>query len=71
MTRKEQLIVAIEQSSDAVVEQLWQALQTLPHPESPSPLKKLFQATQALPQIQTLNEADIQQEIAAYRADIR
>jgi hypothetical protein len=31
MTRKEQLITAIEQSSDAVIEQLWKTLKTLPH----------------------------------------
>jgi hypothetical protein len=30
MTRKEQLIAAIEQSNEAVIEQLWQTLQTLP-----------------------------------------
>jgi hypothetical protein len=36
MTRKEQLITAIEQSSDAVIEQLWQILSTLP-PSDPSP----------------------------------
>jgi hypothetical protein len=30
MTRKEQLIIAIEQSSEAIIEQLWQTLKTLP-----------------------------------------
>jgi hypothetical protein len=30
MTRKEQLITAIEQSSDAIVERLWQTLKALP-----------------------------------------
>jgi hypothetical protein len=38
MTRKEQLITAIEQSNDAVIEHLWQTLNTLPHsPVDPSP----------------------------------
>jgi hypothetical protein len=37
MTRKEQLITAIEQSSDAVIEQLWQTLKTLP-PQTSNPV---------------------------------
>lgn len=68
-TLKEKLIAAIEQSSDAVIEQLWQTLQTLPQPKPPSPLKQLFQETQALPQIQNLSEAAIQQEIEAHRTE--
>ncbi len=35
----------------------------------PSPLKKLFQTTQALPQIQVLTDDDIETEIAIYRQD--
>ncbi len=35
----------------------------------PSPLKKLFQITQALPQIQVLTDDDIETEIATYRQD--
>jgi hypothetical protein len=69
MTRKEQLIAAIERSNEAIIEQLWQTLQTLPQNASPTPLKQLFQETQALPQIQNLNETEIQQEIDTYRAE--
>ncbi len=40
MTRKEQLIAAIDRSNDSVIDQLWNAFQSMPHEEISSPLNE-------------------------------